>query len=86
MGVEVGVDLVEEVEGRGVALLDCEDEGEGAEACFTLSLVQDSFLFLAHLIGDEGKPYSQVRGKLKEKKEEGRKEGKNSLFCPPLNC
>ena len=31
LGVEVGVDFVEEVEGRGVALLDCEDEGEGAE-------------------------------------------------------
>ena len=29
--VEVGVDFVEEVEGRGVALLDREDEGEGAE-------------------------------------------------------
>ncbi len=32
LGVEVGVDFVEEVEGRGVALLDGEDEGEGAEA------------------------------------------------------
>lgn len=31
LGVEVGVDFVEEVEGGGVALLDCEDEGEGAE-------------------------------------------------------
>jgi len=31
--VEVGVDLVEEVEGRGVAALDGEDEGECAEAC-----------------------------------------------------
>lgn len=30
LGIEVGVDLVEEVEGRGVALLDCEDEGESA--------------------------------------------------------
>lgn len=29
--IEVGVDLVEEVEGRGVALLDGKDEGEGAE-------------------------------------------------------
>lgn len=33
LGVEVGVDFVEEVEGGGVALLDGEDEGEGAEAC-----------------------------------------------------
>jgi hypothetical protein len=31
--VEVGVDLVEEVEGRRVALLDGEDERERAEAC-----------------------------------------------------
>ncbi len=31
--VEVGVDFVEEVEGCRVALLDGEDEGEGAEAC-----------------------------------------------------
>jgi hypothetical protein len=30
--VEVGVDLVEEVEGRRVALLDGEDEREGAQA------------------------------------------------------
>lgn len=29
--VEVGVDFVEEVEGGRVALLDGEDEGEGAE-------------------------------------------------------
>lgn len=33
MRVQVGVDFVEEVEGGGVALLDREDEGEGAEAC-----------------------------------------------------
>lgn len=32
LGVEVRVDFVEEVEGRRVALLDREDEGEGAEA------------------------------------------------------
>lgn len=31
LSVEVRVDFVEEVEGCGVALLDCEDEGEGAE-------------------------------------------------------
>lgn len=31
--VEVGVDLVEEVKGGRVALLDREDEGEGAETC-----------------------------------------------------
>jgi hypothetical protein len=30
LGVEVRVDFVEEVEGCGVALLDCEDECEGA--------------------------------------------------------
>lgn len=34
LGVEVGVDFVEEVEGCGVALLDGEDEGEGAETCY----------------------------------------------------
>jgi hypothetical protein len=33
LSVEVGVDFVEEVEGCGVALLDGEDEGEGAETC-----------------------------------------------------
>jgi len=33
LGVEVGVDFVEEVEGGRVALLDGEDEGKGAEAC-----------------------------------------------------
>jgi hypothetical protein len=27
LGVEVGVDFVEEIEGRWVALLDCEHEG-----------------------------------------------------------
>ena len=33
LGVEVGVDFVKEVKGRRVALLDREDEGEGAETC-----------------------------------------------------
>lgn len=43
LGVEVGVDFVKEVEGGGVALLDGEDEGEGAETCcFFLSV----FVFL----------------------------------------
>lgn len=32
LGVEVGVDFVEEVEGCWVAGLDGKDEGEGAEA------------------------------------------------------
>lgn len=31
LGVEVGVNLIEEVEGRGIALLDGEDEGQGTE-------------------------------------------------------
>ena len=31
--VEIGVDFIKEVEGRWIALLDCEDEGEGAETC-----------------------------------------------------
>lgn len=44
MGVEVGVDFVKEVEGGGVALLDCEDEGEGAET-WTILIFED-FLFL----------------------------------------
>lgn len=34
LSVEVCVDFVKEVEGRGVALLDREDEGECAEALF----------------------------------------------------
>jgi hypothetical protein len=32
--IQVGVDLVEEVEGCGIAGLDCENEREGAETCF----------------------------------------------------
>ena len=32
--VQVGVDFVKEVKGRRVALLDREDEGEGAETCW----------------------------------------------------
>jgi len=31
LGVEIRVDFVEEVEGSGIALLDCEDEGEGTQ-------------------------------------------------------
>lgn len=31
LGIEVGVDFIKEVEGRRIALLDGEDEGEGAE-------------------------------------------------------
>jgi hypothetical protein len=31
LGVKVGVDFVEEVKGCWVALLDCEDEGEGTQ-------------------------------------------------------
>jgi hypothetical protein len=29
--VKIGVDLVKEVEGRGIALLDCEDKGKGTK-------------------------------------------------------
>jgi hypothetical protein len=29
LGIEVGVDFIEEVEGSWIALLDCEDESEG---------------------------------------------------------
>ena len=32
LGVEVGIDFVEEIERSRVAALDCEDEGQGAEA------------------------------------------------------
>jgi hypothetical protein len=31
LGVEVGIDFVEEVEGGGIALLDGEDKGEGTQ-------------------------------------------------------
>jgi len=37
--VEVGVDFVEEVERRGITLLDCEDEGESAKTWDVLSIV-----------------------------------------------
>ena len=32
LSIQIGVDFVKEVEGCGIALLDREDEGEGAEA------------------------------------------------------
>jgi hypothetical protein len=37
LGVEVGVDFVEEIEWGGVALLDGEDEGKGAQTCGSLA-------------------------------------------------
>jgi hypothetical protein len=36
LGVEVGIDFVEEIEGCGVTLLDGEDEGESAETWMIL--------------------------------------------------
>ncbi|EUC51344.1 hypothetical protein COCMIDRAFT_79366 [Bipolaris oryzae ATCC 44560] len=31
LSVEIGVNFIKEVKGRGIAFLDCEDESEGAE-------------------------------------------------------
>ena len=37
LGIEIGVDFIEEVERSWIALLNCEDEGEGTQTCHMLA-------------------------------------------------
>jgi hypothetical protein len=37
LGIEIGVDFIEEVEGSGITLLNCEDEGESTQTCHMLA-------------------------------------------------
>lgn len=62
LGVEIGVDFVEEVEGRRVALLDGEDEGEGAETWL--------FCFLSFWAGGKGGQEIKKKGGSERRGEE----------------
>lgn len=77
LGVEVGVDFVKEVEGGRVALLDGEDEGEGAEA-WGFCTVGQSSARLTYSGWGEGS-----RGMTGWEKQGGKM---GLLFCPPLSC
>lgn len=80
LGVEVGVDFVKEVERGGVALLDGEDEGEGAEAWGWVS--RFGSLSQKFLVALKGRYDLIGMGKAKGKE----RRGDDVLFCPPLSC
>lgn len=60
LGVEVGVDFVKEVEGCGIALLDCEDQGERAERFLATGELLDALLLVVLAVEGDGDADARV--------------------------
>lgn len=57
--VQIGVDLVKEVEGRGIALLDGEDEGEGTECLLSARKLLDALLLVMLGVERDGNAHAR---------------------------